>query len=204
MLRSFASHRFVKALREPGDRRKLELNRARWDTLPESLKVPQQAMGRRLVTCGATHGVMERCNFACTSCYLTDIANAVQPLPFEEVKKQLDTLRLHLGSAGKAQITSGEVTLLPREELGRIVGYARAIGLEPMVMTNGERFLDEPDYLEYLVGEHGLKKVAIHIDTTQTGRRGMAPTARESDLLDLRDRFATLVGTRRLPTPSIT
>ena len=85
--RSSAPSRYLEAIREPAHHGKIELNRARWSTLPESLKVPQQAMGRRLVACGATHGVMERCNFACSSCYLTEIANAVEPLPFSEVKK---------------------------------------------------------------------------------------------------------------------
>jgi len=150
-------------------------------------------MGRRLVACGATHGVMERCNFACTSCYLTEIANSVQPLPFSEVKQQLDTIRRHLGPEGKTQITSGEVTLLPREELGEIIAYARGIGLVPMVMTNGERFIEEPTYLPCLVKEYGLEKVAIHIDTTQTGRDGMAPTARETEITPIRDRFAEMI-----------
>ena len=136
---------------------------------------------------------MERCNFGCSSCYLTDIANAIEPLPFDEVKEQLDVLRRHLGPSGKTQITSGEVTLLSPEELGRIVSYSHEIGLEPMVMTNGERFLDVPDYLPRLVAEHGLSKVAIHIDTTQDGRKGMSATATESDIVDIRDRFADLI-----------
>ena len=157
-------------------------------------------MGRGLVACGATHGVMERCNFACTSCYLTEIANAVRPLPFAEVKRQLDALRDYLGPAGKAQITSGEVTLLSMEELGRIVTYARSIGLDPMVMTNGERFLDEADYLLVLVRDHGLQKVAIHIDSTQRGRKGMPAEATERGIRPIRDRFAALVREVRAQT----
>ena len=192
--------RCLRALREPGHGGKVRRNRARWDTLAESLKVPQQAMGRRLVACGATHGVMERCNFACSSCYLTEIANALPPLPFREVKEQLDTLRRHLGPAGKTQITSGEVTLLPKEQLGRIVAYARGIGLQPMVMTNGERFLEEPDYLPSLIRDYGLQKVAIHIDTTQAGRKGMPKTATETDIQPIRDRFAALVRKARSRT----
>jgi len=73
------------------------------------------------VACGATHSIMEKCNFACTSCYLSDIANHTRPLTFAQVQAQLDALREHLGHGGKCQITSGEVTLLDPHELGRIV-----------------------------------------------------------------------------------
>ena len=62
------------------------------------------------------------------------------------MRQQLDDLRDYLGPAGKCQITSGEVTLLPAEDLGRIGAYALRIGLDPMVMTNGERFLAEGDF----------------------------------------------------------
>lgn len=165
----------------------------RWATLPAHLKVPQQLAGIRGVACGATHSVMERCNFACTSCYLSDLANDTEPLPFDEVRAQLDALRAHLGAGGKVQITSGEVTLLPREELGRIIAYARQVGLDPMVMTNGERLLQVDDYLPALVREHGLRKISFHVDTTQRGRPGMRLGLRESDIHSIRDRFAALV-----------
>ena len=169
----------------------------KWSELPESLRTPTQLAGVGGVACGATHGVLERCNFACTSCYLTEFANAVPPLPFEEVRRQLDTMRTHLGPGGKAQITSGEVTLLPLEDLGRIVAYAREIGLDPMVMTNGERFLDEPEYLHELVKSYGLRKVSIHIDTTQRGRKALREGMSERDLHPLRDRFAALIRSTR-------
>lgn len=143
---------------------------------------------------------MERCNFYCTSCYLSDVANRTSPLPFSDVKSQLDSLRAALGSGGKVQITSGEVTLLPVEELGRIIAYARGIGLDPMVMTNGQRFVDVPDHLSTLVGRYGLSKVSIHIDTTQRGRVGMKPESRERELHPVRDHFANLIRAVRRET----
>ena len=88
------------------------------------------------MACGATHSIIEHCNFACTSCYLTELANETRPLPFEDIAEQLDDLRAYLGYYGKVQITSGEVTLLKPDELGRIVRYAIEIGLDPIVMTN--------------------------------------------------------------------
>ncbi len=87
---------------------------------------------------------MERCNFSCTSCYLADDANSTPPLPFGEVKKQLEALREYLGRGGNVQITSGEVTLLPREELAQIIRCAIELELSPMLMTNGQIFLEQP------------------------------------------------------------
>ena len=88
----------------------------RWETLPKSVQTPVQIAGKSAIFCGATHHVMERCNFSCTCCYLGKDANKTEPLPFEEVKEQLDQLRAALGHGGKAQITAGEVTLLPLED----------------------------------------------------------------------------------------
>jgi hypothetical protein len=184
---------WLRAALEPRSPERLELNRRRWSTLPEALKTPQQAAGRAHVACGATHGVLERCNFACTACYLTSEANRTPALPFEEVCRQLDELRRHLGPMGKVQITSGEVTLLEPDDLGRLVAYARRIGLDPMVMTNGQRFVDRPGYLETLVRDHGLRKVSIHIDVTQRGRRGAERPPTEASLRRVRDGFAETI-----------
>ena len=185
--------RLARELREPRSGERRELCRQRWDSLPDELRTAQQAAGRVHVACGATHGVLERCNFACTSCYLTSIANRVPKLPFEEVREQLDLLRRNLGPMGKVQITAGEVTLLEPQELGRIVAYARKIGLDAMVMTNGQRFSDEPDYLLTLVRDHGLRKVAIHVDGTQRGRTGFQVGNDEAAQRPVRDHFASLI-----------
>lgn len=165
----------------------------KWKELPEHLRTPQQVAGIRAVACGATHSLMEKCNFACTSCYLSESANHTRPLPFDEAKSQLEALRRYLGPGGKVQITSGEVTLLPVDELGRIVAYARKIGLDPMVMTNGQRLLQIPEYLPTLVVKYGLEKLGLHIDTTQKGRPGMRLGLREEALHPIRDRFARLL-----------
>ncbi len=164
-----------------------------WDRLTPHLKAPQQLAGVAGVACGATHSIMEKCNFSCSSCYLSDVANKTEPLQFEAVKEQLDALRHHLGAGGKVQITSGEVTLLPRDELGRIISRAKEIGLDPMVMTNGQRLLQVPDYLPALVDQYGLEKISIHIDTTQRGRPGMPMGLSERAIHPIRDRFARLI-----------
>jgi len=153
---------------------------------------PDQLLGRYYAGCGATWGVMERCDFACTACYLARASNAAPPLPFEAVRDQLDTLRAHLGPGARVQITAGEVTLLPAADLVRVLRYARSVQLVPMVMTHGQRFLREPAYLERLVLEGGLDRFAFHVDTTQRGRDGGDPSC-ETELSPVRDRMAALV-----------
>lgn len=192
--------RYLKALLEPISAERRKLNETRWQELPEELRVQQQTMGRSHHSCGATYGVLERCNFACTSCYLSKDANATKALPPEEVFEQLDQLRAYLGPKGKAQITAGEVTLLPRPVLGSYVRYAKSIGLDPMVMSHGERLLAEPSYLESLVREDGLGKVSIHVDSTQRGRQGWNKDLKEKDLHPLRSRYADLVRSVRRST----
>ena len=169
------------------------LLKKRWSGLPAELQTPNQIAGKTIVACGATHHVMEKCNFSCTCCYLGAEANKTEPLPFAEVKEQLDVMRKDFGIGGKAQITAGEVTLLPLEDLGRIISYAVEIGLDPMVMTHGQRFIDEPEYLISLVRDYGLRKISIHIDTTQRGRRGISSKMTETDLHTVRDGFAALI-----------
>jgi MoaA/NifB/PqqE/SkfB family radical SAM enzyme len=174
-----------------------------WEQLPEAERSDGQIAGVTAVGCGATHSIMERCNFSCTSCYLSEGANATVPAPFAEVQAQLDELRAYLGPEGKCQITSGEVTLLPVQELGRIVVYALQIGLDAMLMTNGERFLQQADYLRTLVEEFGLQKVSFHVDSTQRGRPDSRQDQQEEELHELRDRFADLVRQTRTQTGKV-
>ena len=77
------------------------------------------------------------------------------------------------------QLTDGEVTLRPADELIELIRYARAIGLVPMLMTHGEAFRRRPELLPRLMAEGGLSEISIHIDTTQRGRRGAAVPARQ-------------------------
>jgi len=182
----------------PAERRRKSWER--FQALPSPLQTSQQILGVAHHSCGATHGVMERCDLACTSCYLGEEANASRPLEAAEVHSQLDALREFLGPQGKAQITSGEVTLLPREVLGSYVRYAIDIGLDPMVMTHGRRFLEEPRYLRELVEEDGLEKISIHVDSTQRGREEWSPFCTEAELHPLRDRYAQLIRDTRKQT----
>ena len=189
---------WVQNFLHPLNKERLSALRERWRDFPARARTSHQAIGRYVVGCGATHGIHERCNFGCTACYLGVNANRQQPKPFAEVKRQLDQLRAFLGPGGNVQITSGEVTLLPRAELARIVKYARDLELSPMVMTHGDVLLANPDYLDFLVKEGGLLKVSIHVDITQRGRVGFARPESERQLNQVRDRMAELLrGNRR-------
>jgi len=172
----------------------------KWEALSPTLKDRNQVLGRHSAGCSATYGVMEACNFKCTACYLADTANDTPPLPFEEVKAQLDRIREHLGPWGNTQITAGEVTLLPCDDLIRILKYCREIELSAMVMTHGQNILQDPSYLHRLMTEGGLEKISIHIDTTQKGRLGLRSRDTETDIHWIRDAFANLVRQARKVT----
>ena len=128
----------LRLLREPIPLEKKDLLRRRWNRLDARWRVEAQGYGQQATGCGATVGIQPRCDFDCTGCYLGEGANRVAPLRLEEIFRQLDRLRDHLGPKGNVQITDGEVTLLPREDLAAILRHARSIGLIPMLMTHGD------------------------------------------------------------------
>jgi MoaA/NifB/PqqE/SkfB family radical SAM enzyme len=174
--------------------------RARWESLDPRWRTPGQGLGQQATGCGATIGVHPRCDFACTGCYLGADANVVRPVGLEEAFRQFDRLRAWLGPKGNTQITDGEVTLLPAEDLIAMLRHARRIGLIPMVMTHGDTFRRRPGLLERLMTEGGLTEVSIHIDTTQRGRVGYTHPRSEQDLAPLREECADLVRSARRRT----
>lgn len=184
---------FFSFLLRPRNEARVTALRQRWQDFTRTQQVPEQTVGRFATGCGATHGVYERCNFGCTACYLGENANRQKPMPFEEVKEQLDALRDYLGPGGNVQITSGEVTLLPVEDLCRIVAYARSLQLSPMVMTHGDVLLHDRAYLERLIREAGLTKLSFHVDITQRGRKGWSRPESEKQLNAVRDQIADML-----------
>jgi MoaA/NifB/PqqE/SkfB family radical SAM enzyme len=184
--------RALSLLLDPVTGEKRSLLRERWSSLPDSVRIPGQGLGRKATGCGATIGVKPKCDFACTGCYLGAEANRIPELPLERVLQQLDELRAWLGPKSNVQLTDGEVTLRPIEELAAILRHCRSIGIIPMLMTHGDTFRRRPGMLERLV-EEGLTEVSIHVDTTQRGRDGYRAPASEGELMPLRDEFAEMV-----------
>ncbi|MCM2314917.1 MAG: radical SAM protein [Thermoanaerobaculia bacterium] len=165
----------------------------RWNSLAPAVKTPTQGLGQKATGCGATVGIQPRCDFSCTGCYLGEDANDIPALPTEKILEQLRMLRAYLGPKSNVQITDGEVTLRPTDELVEILSYARSIGVIPMVMTHGDSFRKDPRLLDRLVLEGGLTEVSIHIDITQRGRIGYRSPKSELELMPLRDEFAQMI-----------
>src|SRR3954454_23085993 len=187
-------------LRNPATDEKQAILYKRWEALDPALKLPGQGLGQKATGCGATIGVQPRCDFACTGCYLGHEANEAPALPTGAVLRQLDELRRWLGPKSNVQITDGEVTLRPVEELTEILRYARSIGIIPMLMTHGDAFRRRPGLLERLMTEGGLTEVSIHVDITQRGRDGYQAPRSELELTPLREEFAALVREARRRT----
>lgn len=185
---------------DPATAEKRQILAERWEGLDPAVRLPGQGLGQKATGCGATIGIQPRCDFSCTGCYLGREANRIPALPTDAILRQLDTLRAWLGPKSNVQITDGEVTLRPVEELVEILRYARSIGVIPMVMTHGDSFRLHPGLLERLMEEGGLTEVSIHVDITQRGRHGVRLPKSESDLMPLRDELADLVREARRRT----
>jgi len=192
--------RSYRILREPVLAESRELLRASWESLPAPYRTPQQMFGRQGNCCGATLGAMPRCDFACRGCYLGEEANHVPAESVEAIKAQMRALRPLLGNGGNLQLTDGEVTLRPEEELFELLRYADGLGLVPMLMTHGDSFRRRPGLLERLMEQGGLREISIHVDTTMRGRKGYQGALREEELNPLREEFADIIRTARKRT----
>lgn len=190
---------FWETLREPIPSEMKALLAARWAELPEELRTPWQVVGKHHTHCGYSLGPAY-CSFGCTHCYLPGNANQV-PLPsLEEMKAQIEANRRLLGPGGGLQITGGDVVDAywragRQDELVAILRHANDVGVVPMLMTHGQKLLEHPAYLDRLVLEGGLRKVAIHIDITMAGRPGFPVKSLfgEADLHPLREQFVDLI-----------
>jgi hypothetical protein len=186
-------------LREPVPAEMSALLEARRSELPADLRTGWQVVGRHLSHCGFTLGP-SYCSFGCTHCYLPENANRVPIPPLEEMKQQIDANRRMIGPGGGLQITGGDVVDAywragRADELVTVIRHATDAGVIPMLMTHGQILLENPGYLERLVRDGGLRKIAVHIDITQAGRPGfpLLDLRTESDLHPLREAFADLI-----------
>ena len=68
-----------------------------WSRLSPELRVDHQAVGRQEEGCGVTIGLMPRCDFGCTGCYLGAGANTAEAVSLDEAMGQMRLLRERLG-----------------------------------------------------------------------------------------------------------
>jgi hypothetical protein len=186
------------AFRNPIHDEKARVLKERWDSLPRELQTNNQISGRHLTHCGFTLGA-SYCSFHCTHCYLPKNANQI-PIPsLAQVKEQIDANRRLQGPGGGLQITGGDVADAywksgRQDELVEIIQYAYSVGSVPMLMTHGQTLIEQPQFLERLVVEGGLRQISVHVDMTQAGRHGY-PIGRikcEADLHPVRQAFTDL------------
>ena len=134
---------------------------------------PDQLAGRLFPMACVALEVTQRCNLDCTLCYLSDMAEAVPDVPLDTLLSRVAAIHRHFGPNTNIQITGGDPTLRPVEDLEVIVRQIRRLGMRSALFTNGIRARRE--MLERLA-EAGLNDVCFHVDTTQQ-RRGFVSEA---------------------------
>jgi hypothetical protein len=192
------SLRSLERLTRPKDPELEALLRQRWNELPEHVKVPGQALGRRTMGCEGTHGVFPRCDLACTPCYHSRDANRVRidgAHTVAEIDRQMRYLRRLRGPGQNAQLIGGEVTLLPPEDHAEALLVMRRHGRKPMSMSHGDF---DYDYLHRMVvapdGTPRFRWVSFagHFDSMMLGRRGIKRASCEAELNPYRQRFCEM------------
>ena len=178
-----------------------ELERAlaqRWSELPDHVKTPAQALGKRMSGCEGTHGVFPRCNLACTPCYHSRDANRVRidaAHTLAEVDAQMQLLHELRGPGQHAQLIGGEVTLLAPEDHAATLLAMRRHTRKPMSMSHGDF---DYDYLRTLaLDEDGRPRFAHlsfagHFDSLMLGRRDVPRPRTEAELNPARQRFCEM------------
>ncbi len=163
---------------EGADRRApLRAALARWDQLG-----PGQTAGRFWPMACVALEVTQRCNLDCTLCYLSEAAEALHDVPLTLLVERLDAIHSHYGPGTSIQITGGDPTLRPTDDLEALCREIRARGMRSCLMTNGIRATRA---LLRQLRAAGLDDIAFHVDLTQE-RRGYRT---EADLDALREDY---------------
>src|SRR5262245_60474385 len=115
------------------------LLRRTWERLDPAFRTPNQVLGRRSTIGCVALEITQRCNLDCTLCYLSESAESIKDLPLEAVYERIDRIRETYGPGIGVQVTGGDPTLRPRDELVAIVRRLSERGLRPSLFTNGMR-----------------------------------------------------------------
>jgi len=141
---------------------------AAWERLDPRFRTPNQVLGRRSTVGCVALEITQRCNLDCTLCYLSASSESVRDVPLEILFERIDRIRDLYGAGVGVQVTGGDPTLRPRDELVAIVSRLAGRDLRPSLFTNGIKATR--DLLAELAAA-GLYDVAFHVDTTQRRKR---------------------------------
>jgi hypothetical protein len=126
--------------------------------------------------------ITDTCNITCKGCYRTTLAGHKS---FDDIKNEIQFLE-RWRNINNVHLAGGEPLIHP--DIVGIVRFVRDRGLNPVIITNGQRLTRE---LLVDLREAGLVEMSFHVDSGQ-GRPGWAGRD-EGELNALRQQFADLL-----------
>ncbi len=137
-----------------------------WDRM-SNIDSSNQVLGRiQVIGCVAVE-ITQKCNLDCILCYPSEHSQSVRDIPIAEVYRRLDSVVENYGTGTHVQITGGDPTLRKHTELVEIVRYARSLGLNPALFTNG---VGATATLLQKLAKSGLKDIALSCGYNSTSR----------------------------------
>jgi len=124
-----------------------------------------------------------RCNITCDACFVQN--DRLSDKPLEEIRHELEVM-LRLRRCDAMLIAGGEPLVHP--QIVEIVSMVRALGVKPVLVTNGVRLERELVRELKLAGAHGF---TLHVDSHQNRPGWMGST--EKELNELRGQLAGLL-----------
>lgn len=128
------------------------------------LSGPLQAAGHHFAMGCVALEVTQRCNLDCSACYLSDLSESVRDIPRSELLRRVDAIADHYGPYTNVQVTGGDPTLRPIDDLIAVVERIAAHRMRPALFTNGIKASRE---MLARLAKAGLRDVAFHVDLTQ-------------------------------------
>ena len=126
--------------------------------------------------------ITDTCNITCKGCYRTTLAGHKS---FDDIKTEIQFLE-RWRNINNVHLAGGEPLIHP--DIVGIVRFVRDRGLNPVIITNGQRLTRE---LLVDLRDAGLAEMSFHVDSGQ-GRPGWAGRD-EGELNELRQQLADLL-----------
>lgn len=143
---------------------------------------PGQTAGKLLAMACVSLEITQRCNLDCTLCYLSDKAEMAKDVPLPILLQRINMIESHYGAGTSIQISGGDPTLRPIEDLEALCRHIRSLGMRSCLMTNG---IKATRAMLSRLAKAGLDDLALHVDLTQ--ERAGYPT--EASLNEVRSAY---------------